>query len=313
MISNLPEPLDADPWEHFGQLNGSSKESFEGPGRLLPELEIFGWVSLFAALPGALRADRHEGMYEIHFMRRGHVRWWVEGETHDLSPGSIFIVKPGENHGGEGSSLQPCEHYWLRVRFSPGIALPGMDLVNSEKLATHFDSISRRNFPASPEVEQLFLRLHEEHRSASGPLVVIFARALLHSLLITIIRDHDRRISSSGRPVQTTWKVRRVMELLSERLFDSGVRVEQIAKEVGASPSNLRSRFRMETGYSIHEFLVLRRIEAAKARLAKADTDITTIAHDLGFSSSQYFATTFRRYIGMTPGQYRRNHGMANL
>jgi AraC-like DNA-binding protein len=37
------------------------------------------------------------------------------------------------------------------------------------------------------------------------------------------------------------------------------------------------------------------------------DTWITTIAHDLGFPSSQYFSQVFRRNIGMTPGQWRRS------
>jgi AraC-like DNA-binding protein len=49
-------------------------------------------------------------------------------------------------------------------------------------------------------------------------------------------------------------------------------------------------------------------VEEAHRRLADTNEDITNIAHNLGFSSSQYFATVFRRETGMTPGEYRETH-----
>ena len=72
-------------------------------------------------------------------------------------------------------------------------------------------------------------------------------------------------------------------------------------------PEN-RARFKAETGYTLHEYLIHRRVEEAHRRLSSTDEDITNIAHNLGFSSSQYFATVFRRETGMTPGEYRDSH-----
>ena len=45
------------------------------------------------------------------------------------------------------------------------------------------------------------------------------------------------------------------------------------------------------------------------AWLAGRRRSISEIAFQLAFPSAQYFATVFRRYTGMTPGQYRRQCG----
>jgi|GEM_PF-1865311 len=47
-------------------------------------------------------------------------------------------------------------------------------------------------------------------------------------------------------------------------------------------------------------------VSAACSRLASPRSIITTVAHELGFSSSQYFVTVFRRFTGTTPSAYQR-------
>ena len=47
------------------------------------------------------------------------------------------------------------------------------------------------------------------------------------------------------------------------------------------------------------------KIEKANHLLNANKRSITDIAYDLGFSSSQYFATVFKRYQSITPGEYR--------
>ena len=298
-----------DPWERSTEHRGYEREVFEGSALLLPELAIFGWLHFHAALPGALQPDRHEGLYEIHYMRRGHVKWWVEDEKHDFSTGSVFIVKPGELHGGEEESLQRCEHYWLRIGFPKGKSLPSLTRAETDCFKSHFESIRFRNFVASPEVGELFVRIHNEHRFGPMPHGVTMARAMLHALLITVLRDHDRCVDASDRQPLISWRVRRVIELMRQRISDPDLRIDSIAAEIGGGAASLRARFRLETGLSMHDFLLQHRIEEAKKRLENPLRGVTEIAYDLGFSSSQYFATTFRRFVGMAPGEYRRKHG----
>ena len=102
--------------------------------------------------------------------------------------------------------------------------------------------------------------------------------------------------------------MRRTLEWLQGKFSESEVRLDAVASNVGLSPAGLRARFKAETGYTLHEYLIHRRVEEAHGRLSNTNEDITNITHNVGFSSSQYFDTVFRRETGMTPGEYRDSH-----
>ena len=79
-----------------------------------------------------------------------------------------------------------------------------------------------------------------------------------------------------------------------------------LAKSLGLSPSRLRARVREATGQSLGDWLMRLRIHAAMRMLAEdPGRPITDIALQLDFSSSQYFATCFRRYAAMSPTRFR--------
>ena len=72
-----------------------------------------------------------------------------------------------------------------------------------------------------------------------------------------------------------------------------------------------RSRFadycRQITNLTPAEYLTRCRIENAKRMLLHdSGTNITEIALSCGFQTSQYFATVFKRHLGLTPREFRR-------
>jgi AraC family transcriptional regulator len=68
--------------------------------------------------------------------------------------------------------------------------------------------------------------------------------------------------------------------------------------------------FRASTGYSPHQWLTHLRIEEAKTLLQKASNSLIDIALGCGFSSHGHFSNTFRRIVGVTPREYRRDFGL---
>jgi transcriptional regulator GlxA family with amidase domain len=74
----------------------------------------------------------------------------------------------------------------------------------------------------------------------------------------------------------------------------------------GLSQAAFFANFKKFTGSSPKDYLLRLRVEAAAGQLRGHPEDtVTKVAHAFGFSSSQYFATVFRRYFGKTPAEYR--------
>ena len=69
--------------------------------------------------------------------------------------------------------------------------------------------------------------------------------------------------------------------------------------------------FSKDTGVKISDYLLKVRMEHAKALLAVADSDqhVYEIAEQIGLGHNpQYFSRLFRKYTGLTPKEYIKNH-----
>ena len=64
--------------------------------------------------------------------------------------------------------------------------------------------------------------------------------------------------------------------------------------------------FQRDVGVTPARFHARARIALGKRQLIYSDASVTEIAMGLGYSSSQYFATSFKRIVGLTPADYRR-------
>jgi AraC family transcriptional regulator, melibiose operon regulatory protein len=78
-----------------------------------------------------------------------------------------------------------------------------------------------------------------------------------------------------------------------------------ISSAIHVSADYLLHIFKEYTGYSLMEFVTIRRIEKSKELLENSNQNITTIANQVGIPNSQYFSTLFKRYTTLTPLQYR--------
>lgn len=101
------------------------------------------------------------------------------------------------------------------------------------------------------------------------------------------------------------WRIRRSLEEIEARLADD-VGLTELAAAVGLSPSHYATLFRAATGMPPHAWLMKRRIERACELLMNTSSNVTDIAFALGFPSSQHFATMFKKHLGTTPSEWRR-------
>ena len=91
----------------------------------------------------------------------------------------------------------------------------------------------------------------------------------------------------------------------------SGLTLPKLAEAVGCSVNILSQVINSGFGTSFFDYLNRYRIGHARKLLENSDSQssaILTIAFTVGFNSNSAFYSAFKKYVGMTPAQYRQRH-----
>ena len=93
-------------------------------------------------------------------------------------------------------------------------------------------------------------------------------------------------------------------ELIARDLAESPS-LEEIAHAVDASPYQLARAFRAATGSTLHQYRLRLRLHRGVDYLLAGASDISAVAHELGFSSHSHFTATVRCHFRLTPSEIR--------
>lgn len=102
-----------------------------------------------------------------------------------------------------------------------------------------------------------------------------------------------------------TAPVVKVMHYVDNHL-DTKIRLDAAAAYAGVHPAYLSARFKKETGHTFTGYIALRKIQESCYFVRHTGYSISQIASLYGFSSQSYYITVFRRVMGATPMEYRR-------
>ena len=91
-----------------------------------------------------------------------------------------------------------------------------------------------------------------------------------------------------------------------QRKFMYPVTLKNTAKAYFVNEKYLGRIFKKYTGMSFHEYLLITRLNAAKSKLEHTNMSIVDISTECGFCSSAYFGNVFKKKLGCTPNEYRK-------
>jgi len=115
-------------------------------------------------------------------------------------------------------------------------------------------------------------------------------------------------ISRSSRKVhdcQPTTRIELVKELIHSHLQEP-LTLSALAKHVGMHPVYLAQAFRKVCGCTVGEYVRRLRIEFACRELTDPNNTISEIAAAAGFFDQSHFTRTFKRLLGVTPAEFRK-------
>ncbi|MCU0625139.1 MAG: AraC family transcriptional regulator [Gemmatimonadaceae bacterium] len=157
----------------------------------------------------------------------------------------------------------------------------------------------------APQLHHLVqsLVVEADRRNPGG---VLFVDAVAAAVAQTIVTT--TRVENAPAPVARgglAGHVRtRVLDLIEARL-GSGVSADELAREAGLSVAHFARAFRTSVGMPPHQYLMQRRLEAARRALELPGAVLSEVAFRHGFADQAHFGRAFRKAFGVTPGSVR--------
>ncbi len=266
----------------------------------LGSVPMLGRYNLTHARPG-LRDHRHRGAIEICYLARGRQIYHVGGSRYSLRGGDLFITFPDEVHGTGGEPEEKGLLYWMTLLDPAGRdgGLMGLTRHQSRALWKNLTGSSLRHFPGTPDMQGQLDRVIRAIHSAPTPLSRTRIANDLIAFLLAVV--DAREASARGNERRRFGKV---LDHLQAHLDEPEEQtVARMAELTGLSVSRFKAAFKQEMGIPPAEYALRCRIEEAARRLARHGATVTGVAFDLGFSSSQYFASAFKRFTNANPSE----------
>jgi AraC-like DNA-binding protein len=269
----------------------------------LPEVPLVGIHNLIKTTRG-LGEHVHTGTMEICYLRRGERIYQVGGKDYVLKGNDIFITFPDEVHG---SGLNPHGRgvlYWMNLRLPvKPQAFLGLTADAAWPLVEALRNLPSRHFKGRRRLRTLFEEVLEARANAAAELKKVFVAAALVQWLRVVI---DCSHASGGTGI--TDDIRRVQEQIAAHPEEPFV-LSELADSIHLSLSRFKVKFKEQAGMPPWEFILRKRIERARTLLASGKFSVTDVAYRVQFSSSQYFATVFKRFTNMRPSEVSTTKG----
>ncbi len=236
--------------------------------------------------------------FPLGVIENGVLGFYYRGENLVAPEGTINLANPGEAHTGHAAVhtgwTYRMFYFELDVlrRIASEIAGKPVDIpffhagvIDDPKLANHLRQLHiALELPDTPPLEQ-------ESRLLSTLTQFITRHADTHPVLQPVGEEHQA--------------VKRAKDYI-EAHYAENITLDDLANAAYLSPFHLSRVFLKHIGLPPHAYLIQVRIRRAKELLTRG-WQLTDTACELGFVDQSHFHRRFKRIVGITPGQYRKN------
>lgn len=250
----------------------------------------------------------HHEFYKIVIFISGDAQYSIEGRTYNLKPWDILLIGKNELHKCNVNTSVPYERLviWLKD-----------DIETSDKYFKNLTSCIK----SSQERNTHLLRLREnscniiknlvpkilKYNKSKDPYDIALRNSFLMQALVVLnkayVKNRNVDVTDDIFYDKTTEKI---MKYINDNLQES-LSIDELADEFELSKHYLMRKFKKQTGHSIHNYIIQKRLIYA-LELMKEKSCMYEIAETAGFNEYSTFVRAFKKNYGLSPKKYFENY-----
>lgn len=247
--------------------------------------------------------DEHaHQQHEINYINVGRCIMVIEEKNVTLRQGDCIILLPNVRHNFMVDGSQKCQITQLEFVIE-----------EIEKDLQMLPLCSRKSFfykitncsDVLDSISHLYRYCNNEIYSMYQKQLRSLELRKLCYLLSIYIEKEDKVAQVMEKSI-----IENIMNYINNH-YETEILLEDLAKKNKISSRYMRKLFECHIGFSASEYIHMLRMERAKDLLKNSNFSVSDISLDVGYNSLQYFSTTFKKKIGISPLKFRNQYNFS--
>lgn len=257
-------------------------------GKILPEISTY---------PRILHS--HPDHVEISIIYSGTSEYLIGNQRQLIEPGDVIVYNAGVVHDELSSAETQIGSYFFAVGNLSLPHLPPNALISSGvNPVFHI----KQDFGTIQTLCEAMLA-HFEQKSVWSPRIVHYETMALLEIIWQVI--HEEQQMQIPHPQDHVGQ--RIVAYIDEH-YREPLTMKQLSEALHLSESYISHVFREMIGCPPMQYILRKKIGEAQTLLISTEDSISRIAQTVGFDSQSHFNKRFRSYVGISPGQFRKNY-----
>lgn len=238
-------------------------------------------------IKGCLRYRKNSCVFALELVEKGSFLHVQNGRRNIVRPGELFIVHQGMD---SEMSVYKCEHAFKKSLELSGTILPAL---------LHATGLDKCDVVCPNDIEWITAQFDEVYSLCLNG--GIDAMRKCSAIAFEILLELGRNTLHKEYPQ----KLQNILSYLEQNVANN-LTVDAICRKYTVSPATLHRLFNRHLGKSPIEYFIQMKIDSAKELLVTAvHYSIKEIASQFGYENQSYFATEFKKRVGVSPREYR--------
>ena len=251
--------------------------------------------------------EHYHDSCEIAYFIRADLKMFLKNRQYRVGDGEILFIGANEIHKWV---YPPMEYQRYVINFKESYIGDVLQALGAAGILAGIKGyevakakLNRRQQYEFETVCKELLAARVKRQETAGPKAVALLKLKLAQLLI-MLDEALGQSQAEGSPGRSDRRVQTVIDYIDANYMNP-ISLELLAKEFFLSKYYLLHAFKKATGFTIVEYLQLRRIIEAQRLLKDTADPVTDICFACGFNNIQHFCRVFKKIARSSPGKYR--------
>ena len=245
--------------------------------------------------------------FELIVVTEGVAYFQIDQNTYAIEKGEFLIFPPTSKQAGYKKSS--CAFYWLHFTYKNPISLQSFE-----------------EFPEEIPEDNIYVPPHGKIENLEKIIVMMkhlqdsvrsYHSSLQNNYLCTaILCEIFNQFSAKKNHENSALKKKQLFNDIQDYIKwnrNKDIKVSEIAEHFGYNKRYISYLFSTIAGVTLKQYIMQEKIDFAKYLLCDTNDNISEIAYQIGFNDNHNFMKVFKKFIGLTPTQYRNAYATRML